>query len=201
MAQSSSKGLKYLGIINGSIKAKTYTFAIFTLLVLVVLIIGAIRPTASTISRISGEIKQKQMTDELLDKKLQDLATLGNAYIDIEEDLENIPMIFPAGGNFSLLMSNIDEISKEYGYTLSAISFGDLEDYPTDTVVLKPFSAKVTVAGRKTNLIKLLEAYEAMPMYPKVKQVSFVDKVESNGLMNFSIELLVYHLEDPEYFN
>lgn len=197
---ASRSGIGFLNIINKSVKTKTYAFTGFTLLVVIILIAGALRPTALTITRINKEIEEKRFLNEQLDLKLNNITQLSSQYSEIEDDVKNLPLVFPSSGNFSLFMSNVEEISKSFGYSLSGINFGEADGIETNLNGLSPFSAKLTITGKKTNLIKLLQAFESMPMYPTVHQVSYASKTNDDGLTTFSIELIIYETTDPEFF-
>lgn len=199
---ASTRGIGFLNVITGSVRTKTYGFAAFTLFVVVVLIIGAIRPTVLTISRISREIRDKTFLNDQLKTKIDSLATLSSQYSSISSDTENLPLIFPAEGNFSLFMANVEEISKGLGFTLNGISFGklDLEDIDINPNAVAPVSARLNVSGNRQNLIKLLESLESLPMYPTVRQVSYSIPEAGTAITNISIELVIYQVEDPEFF-
>jgi hypothetical protein len=195
-----SSPIGFLNVINKSNKTKTYGFVAFTLLVVIILIVGALRPTVLTITRINKEIEDKRFINEQLESKLSNIGDLSVQYTDLEDDANTLPLIYPPSGNFSLFMSNVEEISKSFGYSLSGINFGDADGVETDLNALSPFSAKLTVTGKKTNLVKLLQAFESMPMYPVVNQVSYASKTNDDGLTSFSIELIVYETTDPEFY-
>lgn len=197
---NSSKGLKYLKLVNGSVQSKTYTFAIFTILVVIVLIAGAIRPTIVKISQINNDIKVKRDIDKQLGSKLDALASLTNDYATKKDELDALPLLFPSQGNFSLVMSNIEEISKKNGFNVLNINFGSTEKINLGTKVLKPWAVKVTVTGSKANFVKYLAELEAMPMYPRINKVSFTQSADNNGAIQYSVELLLYRLEDPKFY-
>ncbi|KKR05523.1 MAG: hypothetical protein UT34_C0002G0030 [candidate division WS6 bacterium GW2011_GWF2_39_15] len=198
---ASSKGIDYLKIINGSVQSKTYSFVIFTVIVVIVLLIGAVRPTLLTITKINKDIKEKKLINTQLDTKLQNLSTLSNQYGSIKSDADTLPLMFPTQGNFSLFMSNIEEISKANGFTLNGINFNKNDDFIMKLKVLKPWSARITVSGKKANIIKLLKAYESMPMYPVVNQLSYSNKQDESNQTTFSINLIVFRIDDPNFYN
>lgn len=197
---NSSKGLKYLKLVNSSVQSKTYTFAVFTIIVVIVLIAGAIRPTIIKISQINNDIKVKRDIDKQLGSKLDSLASLTNDYAVKKTELDTLPLLFPSQGNFSLVMSNIEEISKENGFNVLNINFASTDKINLGTKVLKPWSVKVTVTGSKANFVKYLSELESMPMFPRINKVSFTQSSDNNGALQYSIELLLYKLEDPKFY-
>ncbi len=194
------RALDFVKIINGDTKTKTYSFAAFTLLVTIVLLIGAIRPTVLTITKINGEIQSKTLINQQLETKIKNLGDLNNQYLGITDDVKNLPLVFPTQGNFSLLMSNVDSIATASGFNLSSISFSSSDKLKTKTLVLKPWDARLTVIGSRANIIKLLSALEAMPMYPTITQVSFASNKDISGQTAFNINMSVYKIDDINFY-
>lgn len=197
---NSSKGLKYLNIVGTTVQSKTYSFAIFTMIVVIVLIGGAIRPTIIKISQINNDIKVKKETNQQLENKIDALASLTNQYATKKLEIDTLPMVFPSQGNYSLIMSNIEQISKSNGFTVASINFGNTDKVNLGTKVLKPWSVKINVSGDKANFIKYLQELEAMPMYPRINKLSFTQSYENGGRTQYSIELLLTRIEDSNFY-
>lgn len=198
--EQESKGLKYLNIVNGSIQNKTYSFAIFTIIVVAILVAGAIRPTVQKILQINKEIAQKRIVNEQLANKTNALATLTNQYQSRVADFNTLAMLYPSQGNYSLLMSNIEEISQSNGYTLTGINFGSTEKINLGTNVLKPWSIRLSIKGSKANFVKYLQQLEEMPNFPRIMRVSFSNTTDKKGLTAYSVELLIYRIEQPNFY-
>jgi Tfp pilus assembly protein PilO len=198
---ASSKSTDYIKIISGSVQNKTYSFAIFTIVVVIVLLVGAIRPTLLTITRISRDIREKKHINEQLELKLNSLGQLSSQYATIEFQAQYLPQIFPTQSNFSLFMANVEQIAKDNGYVLNSISFGSIEEVDMKLNVLKPWSARLAVTGNKSNIVRLLSAFEEMPMYPIVNKVSFSNNDKNNGQTVYSIELIIFRVDDPNFYD
>lgn len=192
--------LDLVKIISESEKNRAYSFGIFTLIVLLVLIIGAVQPTMATILRITDELEKKESVNTQLETKITSLTALTQQYASISRDIDSLPLVFPTQGNFSLFMSNIEEISRDHGYALNSINFSKSDDIDLRLGVLENWSSTISVKGKKSNLIELLEAFEAMPMYPVVTTISYSSTVDESGLTTFSINLAIFHLEDNNFF-
>lgn len=198
--QQRRKTTDIVKIIAESEKNRAYSFGIFTIIVLIVLIIGAIKPTAETILRITDELDKKERVNTQLETKISALTALTQQYSSVSKDAEALSLVFPTSGNFSLFMSNVEEISRDHGYTLESINFSKSEDIDLKLGALENWSATLSVKGKKSNLIELVEAYEAMPMYPVLTSLSYSSSVDNNGLTTFSIGLTIFHLEDNNFF-
>lgn len=198
--EEESKSLNLIKIVSGSVQAKTYSFVTFTIVVLIILLAGAIRPTLIKISEIQKEVKSKQVINKQLESKIEALSKLSNEYAENRESFNVLPLVFPDQGNFSLLLSNIDEISKDSGYNLTSINFGKPDNVKLDYVSLKPWIMKLTVSGSRANLIPFLTKLENLPMYPSINKVNYSVDKENNQTNFFSVEMIIYKLEDESFY-
>jgi len=187
---------------EASEKKISYIFTGITVAVAIVLIIGAIRPTVITITRINTEISKKETMDKALEDKISALTELDIQYIKLKDDFEDISLVFPTEGDFSLFMANIDAISSRNGFVLIGLSFSEYKgDAPFSTSVLEPWSVLLTVDGKKNNLVNLLKDLESLPMYPVIESVSYTDKAESEEVNSFSIHMRIYHVPIGNFYD
>ncbi|MCC7289741.1 hypothetical protein IT417_00590 [bacterium] len=198
--EQSTKGLNYLNVINGSIQTKTYSFAVFTIIVVIVLVAGAIRPTVTKIGQINKEIKVKRQINEQLETKTNAIASLTNQYADNKANIDTLPLVFPSQGNFSLLMSNLEVMAKNNGFNLVGINFGAGDKVNLGITTLKPWSVRMTVKGNRANFIKFLEQLEAMPMFPTIIRVTYSNTVDDDGLTPYTIEMRIYKLNESTFY-
>ena len=194
---------EYIKIIKESPeKKKSYLFFGFSIFAMIILIIFAIRPTILTITRINKEIKEKTTVNSLLDKKISTLSELDKQYAESRKDLNNLELIFPADGNFSLFMSNIDAIVARNGFALMSINFDDYkgESFSLGTKILVPTSVRLSIRGKDNNVVNLLKDLEDLPMYPVVEGVSYSTQKDKDGLSSFSINLRIYNIENDNFY-
>jgi len=203
MEEKNINTVEYIKMVKESPeRKKSYIFLGVTILVSILLIVFAIRPTISVITKINKEIKEKEALTKMLDAKINTLTVLENQYAEKKKDLDNLELIFPADGNFSLLMSNIDSVVARNGFSLLSINFDDYKGdlYKTSTAVLQPKILRMSVKGREVNLINLLRDFEALPMYPVVEAVSYATQRDDEGLTSFSIVLRVYDIDNDKFY-
>lgn len=203
MKEKNINTTEYIKIIKESPeKKKSYIFFGFSIFVMIILTVFAIRPTILTITRINKEIKEKSTVNSLLDTKINTLTLLDREYATSRKDLNNLELIFPADGNFSLFMSNIDAIVARNGFSLISINFDKYkgESFNVGTKVLVPKAARLSIRGKSTNLVNLLKDLEALPMYPVVESVSYSTQEDRDGLNSFSISLRIYDIENDKFF-
>lgn len=187
---------------EASEKKISYIFTGITIAVAIVLIIGAIKPTITTIVRIKSEIETKEKTDNALSDKITALTELDTQYIGLKDDFENMSLVFPTEGDFSLFMANIDAISSRNGFVLVGLSFSEYKnDSPLSTSILEPWSVRLNVEGEKNNLVALLKDLEALPMYPVIESVSYSNKAESEEVTNFSVNMRIYHVPINNFYD
>ena len=173
----------------------TYVFA-------VLLIVFAVIPTIQTVFTINKEIKEKERVSSALEAKLVALSSLDEQYNSNADAFKDITLLFPDSGNFSLFLANIDAVISRNNFILESISFSEYEKEVLDvkTSVLKPWSVRLSVSGKKVYFITLLKDLEAMPMYPVVERVSFGGDVDDNGNTRYSVSLRIYHIESSNFY-
>lgn len=198
-----SSTLDYLKLIKESPEKKlSYIFAGVTIGFSILLIVFAIRPTILTITTINKEIKEKNTVNLALETKINTMSKLDEQYQEIGDDLETLALIYPTGGNFSLLMSNIEAITSRNGYDLRSVNFTDYKNdsYDITNNVVEPWNVRLSVIGKKVNLINLLRDIESLPMYPVVEVVSYSSADTEDGQTTFAITLRVYHIDNSNFY-
>ena len=201
--QGSSKRLEIANLIKKApSKQIDSVFMGLTYLFAVLLIVFAIVPTVNTISGINKEIKEKERVNESLEEKISALASLDGQYLENADAFKDLSLLFPASGNFSLFLSNIDAVVTRNNFILESISFSKYErdTFTTKTTVLKPWSVRMSVSGKKVYLITLLRDLEAMPMFPVLETVSYGSEVDDDGNTRYSLSLRIYHVENAKFY-
>jgi Tfp pilus assembly protein PilO len=194
---------EYIKMIReSSAKRDSYIFAGFTIIASILLIVFAIRPTLLTITRINSEIKEKERINNLLEEKINTLSLLDNEYSENKKSFEDLELIFPTSGCFSLFVANIEAVVARNGFALSSISFDNYrgKDYQTTTRVLVPQTIRLSVRGNDVNLVNLLRDIEGLPMYPTLDSVSYSQNKDEDGLGSFSMSLRVYTIEKDNFY-
>lgn len=198
--EKQARGNDFLKIINGTIQSKTYTFGAATIIIVIVLIAFAIRPTISKIMEERTQISEKKIIVEQLDSKLSAVASLSNEYASNESDIKDLTLTFPAGGNYSLLMSNLDEMASNNGFEMTGANFTVSETPPLSLATLQAWSIGVTVKGNKANIVDFLKKIENMPMFPIVTKFAYSDQRDEDGSSSFSFEIVAYKIADNNFY-
>lgn len=185
-------------------KTKTASYATFgvSLLISILLIVFALKPTISTIIKINKEIKQKETVSTQLKNKIEALSNLDKEYKDSKEKFNSLQFIFPENKGFVLLLSNIEPIVARNGFELYSIGFDsyDGDTYKLVPKALKPASMRISVKGDSTNLLSLLKDLEAMPNYPVLEAISFSNQKDDAGLSTYSIVMRIYDVSRSNFY-
>ena len=201
--QASSKRLELVNLIKKApSKQVDSVFIGLTYIFALLLLVFAIIPTVETISNINKEIKEKERVYEALENKVIALSSLDEQYIENADAFKDLTLLFPATGNFSLFLSNIDAVVARNNFVLESISFSkyDRDTFKTKTSVLKPWSVRMSVSGKKVYLITLLRDLEAMPMFPVVETVGYGSDVDDEGNTKYSLTLRIYHVDNAKFY-
>ena len=113
-----------------------------------------------------------------------------------------IELIYPANGNVSLLLANIESVLSRNSFSLMGV---DSDKYSDKNVtftpkVLIPWTMQIVAKGSPSNVVNLLKSLEALPMYPVVESFSFSDQKDSSGLTSFSINLRIYKIDNTNFY-
>ncbi|MEA3357122.1 MAG: hypothetical protein U9Q67_01690 [Patescibacteria group bacterium] len=176
---------------------KAYTFVGVTLFFILVFLLGAIRPTFQTISELKGEIRQRESVETVLQTKINDLQEIQSVYNSIEDDLDFIDIFFPADTDYSLLMASLERITGSYGYDMVSLGIGVDDDARPDECpfdAMEPVEIRITMVGRMTNLVAILEHLEGLPVVPEITGVTLApsDKLDDSSLLDINISMLAY---------
>jgi len=194
---------EYIKLIKESPEKKRgYIFAGVTVFVSILLIIFAIRPTIIKITQINSSIKEKNRLNTALDAKISTLSALDKQFEEVGTDLNNLKLIYPANGNFSLLLANMTPILSRNGFYLNGINFDKYSEKNVTFTpkVLVPWSVKIATKGKTTNIVNLLKELEALPMYPVIESFSYTDQKDEDGLTSFSISLRIYKIDNTNFY-
>lgn len=201
MAKEKSKILQSIAMVQSS-KNKAIGFSVLTIVVVVILIGGAITPSVSTIVRITGEISDKEEVLTKLEDKVSALSTLSQQYDSMFYVIEDLPLLYPSNGDYSLITANLAQITTANEFRLNSINYLDSkEDEPEgDLIHLLPQYVTLSVRGPVANFIPLIKAFEAMPMNPETVRVNYNNSPDQNGEVDYAIQLKMYRLEDELFF-
>lgn len=182
-------------------KQQVYGLTIFSVIVILVLSIGAIKPSIETIVRLRSEIEAKETTLERLEEKINTINSLAIQYQEFEEIAQDFSLIFPDNQDFSLFLANIESLTQESGLDLRSISFARRSTRVAKFDLLSGVSVNLSVIGKRQNLIPYLKALESLPMYPEIQTVSFSLEVDDEGNNSFSISMHIFEVRQRGFYD
>ena len=183
-------------------KRNSYASFAVSLLVSIVLIVFAVRPTVSTIIQIRLAVKEKTRVNKQIQARMDAISKLDAQIQEESEKFDALKMVFPAEREYVLLLANIDSVISRNGFTLTSIGFDsyDKEGYKLKTSTLSPSSLKLNVSGRHSGFINLLKDLESLPMFPVVENISFSSQKDDSSNSAFSLSLRVYSIEQANFY-
>lgn len=178
-------------------RRKTYTFLGITLILVLVFLLGAIRPTLATISSLRGEISERESVSEDLQAKINTLQDLQDDYLANQEAIESINYLFPEDSDYSFLMASLEKISRSYGFELITVQVAvDEKSIKTNQSKYSGMNlvqGRVVVIGDRDDLGTLIEHIEDLPMVPNITKVSFSPYDEDDiDAVKASIDFEIY---------
>ncbi|MFA5633923.1 MAG: hypothetical protein WCY00_01440 [Candidatus Dojkabacteria bacterium] len=183
-------------------KRRSYIYLAFTIFTSIVLIVFAIRPTILTITKISSEIKEKEKINKQLEAKINALTALDREYEEHKDDFRSLELIFPVSRTFTLLTSNIEPVVTRNGFSLMSVSFDAYKgkEYKQKTRFLVPSAMRLSVRGRRVNIVNLLKDLESLPTYGVAESVSYSQR-EDDELGSFSINMRIFTVESDKFYD
>jgi Tfp pilus assembly protein PilO len=193
-----------ISIINEKKKAVA-VFLSITLVALTLLIAFPIRLMAVSVIKINNEIEGKKRLKETLDTKVRNFNQLNTEYEEVKSDLEDLKLVFPDKGDYSLFVANIEEVCKANYFRLQSVNV-DMprltgQNTESSFEVLTVWTANINVLGRRSDLLKLLEEIESMPMKPTVNVLSYKNETNEEGFLSFNISVKIYGVKSSNMYS
>jgi hypothetical protein len=183
-------------------KKQAYGFGAFTVFVILVLVIGAIQPSVTTILSLLNEIEEKEQLIIELDTKITNLGKLDTQSKELAGPIRDLELLFPNTGDFSFFMANIEGVVETNGFDLNSIGFTEInDDFVTNAIVLQGSLVSLSVKGDLDNIVQLLTTLEEMPMSPIIQSVSYTTDADKDENYTVSIQMVIYHIEDINFYN
>jgi Tfp pilus assembly protein PilO len=183
-------------------KRNSYASFAVSLLISIVLIVFAVKPTISTIIQIRQGVKEKTRVNQQIQGRIDAISKLDAQIQEEQEKFEALEMIFPSEREYILLLANIDAVIARNGFTLMSVGFDnhDNENYKLTTPILTPSVLRLNVSGKYSSFINLLKDLESLPMCAVVENISFSTQKDEKSNSYFSLSLRVYSIEQANFY-
>lgn len=157
--------------------AKASLGLILTLLTISFFGLFAIRPTLITIAKLIKELKEAQKTNQILEKKVNNLTQAQFTYAAVEDYLAYVNRSLPKKAEFNRLATEINFLAFNHNLLLSSASFEEFELLELDNK-LKTLKFRISVAGGFTDIKNFLKDLANLDRIVNIDSVAFSTKTE-----------------------
>ncbi|KKU94798.1 MAG: hypothetical protein UY27_C0031G0004 [Candidatus Gottesmanbacteria bacterium GW2011_GWA1_48_13] len=144
---------RYLQSVQKQPMFKASLFLVLSLLLIIVLVVVALKPTLVTIASLWGEIKQQREVEKKLDKKISALIVGQQLLLENEERLALLDEALPAAAQYGKWGKRMESLASQSGVKITVI----LEDEKKFTITAEgPYAQLRLFLGRVENLRRLM---------------------------------------------
>ncbi len=187
------------GVLQTS-QQKAISTGLLTFALVVALLWGSFRPTMITIIQTNRKYTEKQATVEKLVQQNTNLTSLLKDRLEQKEKLQALDYYFPNDGDYSLFITNLNQIAKRYKLSLDSVSFSASYFRQVEKIAdlqfaeMTPQTFMVAVTGDTTQLADFLTYIESTPFLPKVLSISYTPNKTEPAKTGMSLTLLLYKM-------
>lgn len=200
MTSRSTKYFRYYTYIEPIIKnpiIKTYGYAIFTIIMTIVFILFAIKPTLQTIVLLQKELENQLNALSKIDKKIEDLQIAQKNYLSLDEELKSkIEMSVPDNPSLPSLIRSLEGTTLGTEASISALQFQPIvieEKKTSENYTIQEISFTFNIEGTYDTLKKILNNLRNDTRVVTIDNLSF-NKVEGGRTILLSVTGKVYYL-------
>lgn len=179
---------------------KAISTGLLTLTLVVALLWGSFRPTVITIIETQRKYSEKQATLVKLQQQNTNLTALLKERSEQKDKLAALDYYFPSDGDFSLFVTNLNQIALKYKLSLESVSFSANYARQVEKISalqfaeMTPMTFQISVVGDIAQLSPYLSYLESTPFLPKVLSIGYSPIKESQSKTPMSATLLLYKM-------
>ncbi len=113
---------KYLVAVREQPMFAASLWLVLSLILVIVLVLAALRPTVVTIASLLGEIRQQSGVEKKLDKKIAAVTAAQAEYLKNESRLKVLDEALPVGRKYAVWAVRIESIASESGVEIMELS-------------------------------------------------------------------------------
>ncbi|MDP1743473.1 MAG: type 4a pilus biogenesis protein PilO [Candidatus Amesbacteria bacterium] len=185
---------KYLQIIQKRPMWRATLFVTLSLLLLIVLLVFALRPTLVTIAGLTGDIQSKRDIESQLNTKIANLQSMVQSYQKIQPQLYLIDSALPLQSKFGSLSDYLVKSASQTGVMVDSIVLGNinLSSQSPPNQGLTDFEFSINIKGSYTQVHDMLYKIENSR---RLMSISSVQITRSNsGQLAASIKGKTYFI-------
>ncbi len=174
---------------------RTYGYAIFTIIMTIVFIFFAIKPTIETIAVLTKQLSDQQTTLKALNDKTQALATARSNYQQIPiTTINKINTAFPTNLDIESLTSSLEDSTLSTQASISALHFQPIEvDLGPAGQTVKEIDFTFNIEGSFADLKTVLNRLKSTPRVLSITNIIF-NKVEGENIILMSTQGKAYYI-------
>lgn len=153
---------RYLATVQQQPLLKASLYLVLSLLLIIVLIWAALRPTLITIASLSGDIKQQAEIEKRLDAKISQISQAQQVLSANEDKLIVLNQALPIGEEFSTWGKRMEGLAQEEGVVLTGVSLENYQDF------------SLTIQGNYLQLRNFLNRVESLRRLMKIESAQVV---------------------------
>lgn len=201
MIPKSTKYFRYYTYIEPVLKSpiiKTYGYAIFTIVMTIVFIIFAIKPTLETILVLQKKLTSQQEIVSKLDEVIKSLQTAQDNYRKIDDNiLLKVNAAVPDNPDLTNLIRSLENTTAQTEASISALQFQPVvidQNSPKENYTLQELAFTFNVEGSYDNLKLILQNLKSNIRLVTIDNLSF-NKVQGGKTLLMSVTGKAYYLK------
>jgi len=160
---------RYMQLVQEKPLIKASVYVIFSLVLMIVLLVWALRPTVVTIAGLAGEIKAKKELSERLSAKIIQLQQAGSLLAKDRDRLKMLDEVIPEEPQWKELASKLEEMATASGLTLVEVSVGPTQIQGTEAVNAAVGNAASEKSPLPEGISGISFSVSALGEYPQFK--------------------------------
>ncbi len=185
---------KYLAFMPDLKQERTKKFITMVLTLVAAIILGlfAISPTISTIANLQKQIDDNIFVDQKLQQKINNLSSLQQKYIEVQNDLPVITDAIPASAQIPLLVAQVQTVAKDANLKLDSFQTFEL-NLSKETKPAKNYSSfdfGLSVEGsyqQITDFLNNLTNFQRIILITNIS-ISKSTTTDNNGALQLNIK-------------
>lgn len=174
---------RYIEAVRNRPLFRASLFIVLSLLLLIVLVAFALRPTLLTIAGLYGELDSQRQIATQLDQHIKDQAAAAQKYNQILPQLPLLAAAIPGSPSLEPWSSGLDKYASESGVQIVAVKIAKTPISKQSTGAIEKPEFDLTVRGEFTNLKSFLKLIESSHRLSPVGNIT-ITKGQGQSLQN-----------------
>ncbi len=180
---------QYLAAVQEKPLVRASLFLIFSLVLLIVLLVLALKPTLVTIAGLVGEIDQKRVIEQRLDEKIASLAAAQRAYQEISAKLPLLDEAVPVKARVGKWVDSVEALAAANGLEATGVSLAGVPmgGKTGDGGGLVEINFTVGATGEYGQIRQFVEQMEKLRRIVKLETVTVTQNDQAEGKLSLTM--------------